>query len=281
MEKLRNVAIIAHVDHGKTTLVDELLKQYDKKFVMELLNDNNTKPEISIRANILKTSRDDLFHLLRLKNVDCKKGTLPDSMKVKKLPDFGAQLYTVQDEAAQLVCLKLEPQAGDKVLDACSAPGGKTTYIASLMKNNGRVDAWDIHPHRVKMVEEASKKLGITMIKTDVKDASEYVPLLNSHYDKVLLDVPCTGIGVIRKKPDIKWQRTAEDIFEMVKIQEKILNTCSEYFEEELKLSCEKYTGDSDGCQYLYGECLPKKDVCLEATSESECQSKTPYNKII
>ena len=92
--------IISIVTSHPLWLVDELLKEYDKKFVTELLNANNIKPDITIRANLLKTSRDDLFNLLRLKRVDCRKGNLQDSIKVKKLTDFGTQLYTVQDEAA-------------------------------------------------------------------------------------------------------------------------------------------------------------------------------------
>ncbi len=221
--------IISIITSHPLWLVDELLKQYDKKFVTELLNANNIKPDITIRANLLKTSRDDLFNLLRLKRVDCKKGNLQDSIKVKKLTDFGTQLYSVQDEAAQLACLKLDPKPGEKILDACSSPGGKTTYIAQLMENKGRVDAWDIHPHRVRLVEEAAKNLGIDIIKANVKNAEEYSTGFNGHYDRVLLDVPCTGIGVIRKKPDIKWTRKYEDIMTMVEIQSKILDTCAEY----------------------------------------------------
>ena len=97
------------------------------------------------------------------------------------------------------------------------------------MENKGRVDAWDIHPHRVRLVEEAANSLGINIIKANVKNATEYTTQFNGHYDKILLDVPCTGIGVIRKKPDIKWTRKPEDIEEMVNIQAEILNTCSEY----------------------------------------------------
>ena len=97
------------------------------------------------------------------------------------------------------------------------------------MNNTGRVDAWDIHPHRVRLVEEAAKALGITTIKANVKNATEYTTQFNGHYDKILLDVPCTGIGVIRKKPDIKWTRKPEDIEEMVNIQAEILDTCCEY----------------------------------------------------
>lgn len=210
-------------------IVDKLLENFDKKFVTELLNANNITPDITIRANTLKTSRDELFKLLLLKKIDCKKGKLKDSIKVKKLNDFSSQLYTVQDEAAQLACIKLDPKEGDRVLDACSSPGGKTTYLAELMKNKGRIDAWDIHPHRVRLVEETAKRLGITNIKTLVKDARNYSSEFNGKYDKIILDVPCSGLGVIRKKPDIKWTRQLNDLPELIETQEQIFDTCSEY----------------------------------------------------
>lgn len=221
--------LISIVTSHPLWLVDELLKQYDKKFVTEILNANNITPDITLRVNTLKTSQDELFKLLSLKNIECKKGNLQDSIKIKKMINFGEQLYVVQDEAAQLACLKLEPKSGENVLDACSAPGGKTTYLAQLMNNVGSIEAWDIHSYRVKMVDEAAKKLGISIVKTSVQDASNYVPTCKERYDKILLDVPCSGFGVIRKKPDIKWTKTREDIEELKRIQRKILETCSEY----------------------------------------------------
>lgn len=210
-------------------MVNELLKEYDKKFVMELLNANNITPDITIRVNTLRTSRDELKKLLELKNIDCKLGKLPDSILAKKMNSFEGQLYVVQDEAAQLACLKLEPQEGEYILDACAAPGGKTTYLAQLMKNNGKIDAWDIHENRARLIKEASEKLGISIINERMRDASLYYTELADKYDRILLDVPCTGLGVIRKKPDIKWTRKLEDIDEIVNIQYKILDNCSRY----------------------------------------------------
>ncbi|MBQ6860119.1 MAG: 16S rRNA (cytosine(967)-C(5))-methyltransferase RsmB [Clostridia bacterium] len=221
--------LISIVTSHPVWLVEELLKQYDKKFVTALLNANNITPEITIRANTLKTSRDELFKLLSLKNIDCRKGNLKDSIKVRKLTEFGNTLFSVQDEAAQLACLKLDVKPGDEVLDACSAPGGKTTYLAELMQNVGHIDAWDLHPHRVRLVEEAAKKLDISIINATVKDATTYSAGLIKRYDKILLDVPCSGLGVIRKKPDIKWTRTSEEITELLKIQAEILEKCSDY----------------------------------------------------
>ena len=221
--------IISIVTSHPLWMVDELLKVYDKKFVTELLNANNITPEITLRSNRLKTTRDELYKLLLLKKIDCKKGNLEDSIKVRKMSDFKGKLFTVQDEAAQLACLKLAPEAGEVVLDACSAPGGKTTYLAEIMENKGKIEAWDIHPHRVRLVEEAAKKLDIDIIHATVHDATIVMPNYKEKFDKILLDVPCSGLGVIRKKPDIKWTRQPEDFEELMSVQEKILDTCSEY----------------------------------------------------
>ena len=213
--------IISIVTSHPLWMVDELLKEYDKKFVTEFLNANNITPEITLRSNRLKTTRDELYKLLILRKIDCRKG--------KKMTDFKGKLFTVQDEAAQLACLKLAAKPDEIVLDACSAPGGKTTYLAEIMENKGEVEAWDIHPHRVRLVEEAAKKLDISIIHAKVHDATISMPSYKEKFDKILLDVPCSGLGVIRKKPDIKWTRKIEDFEELMSVQEKILDTCSEY----------------------------------------------------
>lgn len=221
--------IISILTSHPVWMVQKLLEDYDKKFVTELLNSNNIVPDITLRTNTLKTTRDELKKLLDLKHIDCKLGNLPDSIIAKKLNSFDGQLYVVQDEAAQLACLKLEPKENEYILDACAAPGGKTTYIAQLMKNTGRVDAWDIHEHRVKLIKETATKLGLTNITTRVADASEYHTQLYEKYDRVILDVPCSGLGVIRKKPDIKWTRKIEDLESLLNTQKLILECCSAY----------------------------------------------------
>ncbi len=221
--------IIAITTSHPVWLVDELLKEYDEKFVVELLDSNNMVPDVTLRVNTLKTTRDELKKLLELKKIECEYGKLQDSLIVKKINQFDSPLYTVQDESAQLACLMLDPQKGENVLDACSAPGGKTTYLAQLMHNEGRIDAWDIHEHRVNLVKETANKLGISIVDAKVCDASEYDYSCDEKYDRVLLDVPCSGIGVIRKKPEIKWTRQESDIPELVNIQRRILNNCWRY----------------------------------------------------
>ena len=107
--------------------------------------------------------------------------------------------------------------------------GGKTTYIAELMKNIGNIKAWDLYEHRTNLIEQNAKRLGINIINTQVKDATIEYEEYNSKFDKILLDVPCSGIGVIKRKPDIKWQREETDLQEITKIQRKILQNCSKY----------------------------------------------------
>ena len=125
--------------------------------------------------------------------------------------------------------LMLEPKEGEMVLDACSAPGGKTTELAEIMNNNGKIIACDIYNHRIKLVEESAERLGIDIIETYEQDATILNERFIQKFDKILIDVPCLGFGVIKRKPDIKWQRKKEDINEIAEIQFKILENCSKY----------------------------------------------------
>lgn len=125
--------------------------------------------------------------------------------------------------------LILEPKEGEIVLDACSAPGGKTTELAEIMKNTGKIIACDVYKHRIKLVEENASRLGINIIETYEKDATTLNEEFAQKFDKVLIDVPCLGFGVMKRKPDIKWQRKKEDIGEISKIQFEILKNSVKY----------------------------------------------------
>ncbi len=159
--------------------------------------------------------------------------------KVKNIENidlFKEGFFTVQDEGAGLIVDVLAPKEDECILDACSSPGGKTTYIAEKMKNKGKIEAWDIHEHRVKLVQNAAKRLGINIIQAKTQDATEFNQDLVGKFDKILLDVPCLGLGVIKRKPDIKWKRKKEDIEEITKIQKAILDNCSKYLKKNGEL---------------------------------------------
>ena len=221
-------------------IIKELLKNNGVEEVEQICTNSNLKPQITIRVNILKITKKDLMKKLEEENIEYQEINIEERLtedfliinKVKNIENlelFKNGYFTIQDISAGLTAKILNPQPGESVLDACSAPGGKTTYMAELMKNEGNIEAWDIHEHRTKLVERNAKRLGIDIIKTQVKDASIYDEKINEKFDKILLDVPCLGIGVIKRKPDIKWQRKAEDIEEITKIQKTILEQCSKY----------------------------------------------------
>lgn len=218
-------------------IIEELLKEKAIQDVEEICKNSNQKPSLSIRVNTLKTTKENLIKELKKLQIEVKQGILEDFLIVEKVKQienleiFQQGLCTIQDESAGLAALALKPTEGERVLDACSAPGGKTSYLAQLMKNKGMIEAWDIHPHRTKLVEETAKRLGIQIIQTKVKDATLKENNIEK-FDKILLDVPCLGTGVIRKKPDIKWKHDKTEIEEITKIQKTILQNCSEYLKE-------------------------------------------------
>ena len=193
------------------------------------------RPKVSIRVNRLKTSKEELKAILEKEGFKSEEGILEDFLildkvnNIENLKPFKNGLFTVQDEVAGLSALVLEPKEQEILLDACSSPGGKTTYLAEMMENKGEIFAFDVYEHRTKLVEENSKRLGINIIKTKVNDASCYNEDYKNKFDKILLDVPCLGIGVLKRKPDIKWQKKKEDIEEISKLQLDILDTCSKY----------------------------------------------------
>ena len=145
---------------------------------------------------------------------------------------FKEGYFTVQDESAGMASIVLNPLENEFVLDACSAPGGKTTYLAEIMNNKGKIIAWDIYEHRLNLIKQNYKRLGINIIETYLNDATIYKEEYFEKFDKILLDVLCLGTGVIRRKPDIKWQRKKENINEITKIQMQILETCSKYLKK-------------------------------------------------
>ena len=221
-------------------IIKELLKNNNIKDIEQICKNSNIKPKTTIRVNRLKTTKEELINRLEKEEIEYNDVNKEDNLsedflilnKVKNIENldlFKEGFFTIQDISAGLTAKILNPKQGEKVLDACSAPGGKTTYIAELMKNNGNIEAWDIHEHRTKLVEKNAQRLGIKIIDTYEKDATKYDEKLNEKFDKILLDVPCLGIGVIKRKPDIKWQRKVEDIKEITEIQKTILNNSSQY----------------------------------------------------
>ncbi len=207
--------------------VNKIISEYGAEKALEICNNLNLRPNNTVRINRLKENID-----IGEKAILDDFRTITGTKNIVKMPEYINGNITIQDQSAGLSSFLLNPKEGEVVLDACSAPGGKTTYLAEIMHNNGEIIAWDIYEERLKQVNENAKRLGINIIKTEVRDASIYDKSYDNKFDKILLDVPCLGLGVIRRKPDIKWNRKEEDINEITKIQYNILKTCSKYLKE-------------------------------------------------
>lgn len=188
-----------------------------------IMKAGNGKPETVIRANTLKISADALFERLN-GNAIAKDGnmiTLRNSGSVSEIEGFDEGLFTVQAKPFEKTAELLELSPGMTVLDACAAPGGKTTYIAQLMEDKGEIFACDIYEHKLKLIEDAAERLSVHIIRTHLHDASKINEELLDRCDRVLLDVPCSGTGIIRRRPDIKWNRQEDEEFS--DLQKKIL----------------------------------------------------------
>jgi len=203
----------------------------------KLLKASNDTPELCVRVNTLKITRDELKEKLRAKGIETKDTPFTDcglylSGANEQIRKEFSELFTVQDQSSQLSALSLLPEENDMVLDLCSAPGGKTTHMAELMNNKGKIYAFDLYEKRLLDVEKSAKRLGISIIETDVKDATIFDPDFEEKADKILIDVPCSGLGIIRRKPDIKYKENITDFAEILSVQKSILENAKRYLKK-------------------------------------------------
>lgn len=141
-------------------------------------------------------------------------------------------LFSLQNISSQKAVEILDPQKGDFVIDMCAAPGGKSCAAAEKMNNDGRILSFDAFEHKIKLIQTAAKRLGINIIDAKASDSAVLREELLGKADRVLADVPCSGLGVIHKKPDIKWRRKLDDIKELCNIQKRILETAALYVKD-------------------------------------------------
>lgn len=212
-------------------MADIFIGQFGYEFSEQLMEALNTTPDFLIRPNALKTDAKTLSELLLKEGIS---NTVTDYGMINADGfDVGASklyldgYFTVQDRGAYTASVVLDPKPGDTVIDMCAAPGGKTTHIAELMNDSGKITAFDIHEHKISLINNAAKRLGIKTIDAQVADSTQFLPGFKETADKVLCDVPCSGWGIIRRKPDIKLSHT--DLSELYEIQRKILRNGAEY----------------------------------------------------
>ncbi|MEA5114191.1 MAG: 16S rRNA (cytosine(967)-C(5))-methyltransferase RsmB [Geobacteraceae bacterium] len=196
----------------------------------------NETPQLTVRVNTLKISRVNLLERFRDQGVEAVATDYsPDGIRILSplhpaaLYGFREGLLTVQDESSQLASLFLAPLPGETVLDLCAAPGGKTTHLAQLMENRGLLVACDRDPRKFPRIEETARRLGISIIRTLALDAS--IPLCDLgdwRFNRILVDAPCSGLGVLRRNPEAKWRLAAHDLERMARLQSSIIRNASD-----------------------------------------------------
>lgn len=214
-------------------LVKRLLKTYGEEDTLHILENSLGRPPLFLRANTTRIAPEGLVQNLAAEGIEAAVQADPpgcllaQSSPVEGLAAFRKGLFHVQDKASQYCALAVGAKAGERVLDVCGAPGGKSFTVAEEMGNQGQVVALDLHPHRVGLVQEGAERLGLSIVHAKAGDASVFDPALGE-FDRVLCDVPCSGFGIIRRKPEIKY-KTPSSVENLPEIQHKILQTSANY----------------------------------------------------
>jgi 16S rRNA (cytosine967-C5)-methyltransferase len=221
-------------------LVQRWVKELGAEETLRICKYNNQISLLALRTNTLRINRGDLMDKLREKELKTfpsdfsEEGILlQDPPPTSELPFLKEGFYIIQDEASQLVTSILDPKPGERILDACAAPGGKATHMAQKMENRGEIYALDVSKGKLDLIEEMCQRLGIKIVKTVRGNAATSLPVSDGFvFDRVLADVPCSGFGTLRKNPDLKLRRGEKDIKRLSELQLSILSNVSAYVKE-------------------------------------------------
>lgn len=219
-------------------LVKRWIEEMGMEVTIKTCEFNNRISPLTLRTNTLKISREALMERLKEKGLKpiptsfSSEGIqLDEPPPISELPFLKEGLFIIQDEASQLVTFILDPKPGERILDACAAPGGKTTHMAQKMSNKGEIHALDLSKEKRDLIREICGRLGVTIVKAMIGDATCPLPE-GLTFDRILADVPCSGFGTLRKNPDLKWRKGQEDIRRLAELQLAILTNLSKYVRE-------------------------------------------------
>ena len=202
-----------------------IYKQYGEENGRKILAGLNATPKVTVRVNTSKEMGYDVEEGYACPEAIIIKGG--SSIENNEL--FNEGLITVQDESAMIVTPLLDLEKGDIALDLCAAPGGKTTHMAELLEGEGKVYAFDLHENKLSLIKENLERLGLDNVEVEAMDATKLDSRYVSFADKVLIDVPCSGLGIIRKKPEIKWNKSRKSLKDLVPTQRAIMENAWTY----------------------------------------------------
>ena len=193
---------------------------------------------VTVRPNLLRLTDEQFETLLNRKAWQWGKGRLPHAYRIRGMADLGSDAdfqrgyFSIQGEGSMMACYAMDVKLGMQVLDLCAAPGGKSCFLSELMQDTGRIQAWDVHPHRKELIAAQAERLKLENIRPMARDASEFREDYVNTKDAILLDAPCTGLGNLGDKPDLKLRLKEEDLHSLLALQAKILDTCAPYLKK-------------------------------------------------
>lgn len=214
-------------------LVERWLPRFGVEACLALCRANNTPSPVTIRVNTLKTTMTEAEAALQRAGVTVKRGDLHalalrvDGGALDRMPGFADGWFVAQSEASMLIAEALQPLPGETVMDACAAPGGKTTHLAALMDNRGSVLAVEQHASRARALRSACARAGASNVDYRVADFRVLARSVNGQADRCLLDAPCSGTGALRRKPDLRWRLQPEHLAELTKLQGELLDAAA------------------------------------------------------
>lgn len=215
-------------------LIKKWIEMFGEETAVEILKDSFGRPPLFVKVNTIKTTADQLIAALAKEKIEAKRNPLLDDClelgrihQIEASQAFCKGLFHVQDISSQLCCRIAKPIFNETVVDVCAAPGGKTFSMAEMMANRGKIYSYDLYDGKVSMINQGAERLGLTIIKADVQDATVYNPNIPMA-DKVLCDAVCSGLGVIRRKPEIKYKEM-KNLEQLPIIQKHIMQTASRY----------------------------------------------------
>lgn len=235
-DRSRNLTEYLSVRYSYAEWIVKLwLSLFGEEKTERLLAAGNERPDISVRVNFLKTDRKSLASALEKQGFQTKESSESSRVLLVKgsglldTVQYREGYFSMQDTASVLAAEALCAKLGDTVLDICAAPGGKSLALAEIMENTGRIRSFDIYKHKLSLLEREAERLGISIVETEENDGCAIRSDLSETADCVLVDGPCSGLGVIRRKPEIKYKEISDDGASLAEKQLRILTVSSRY----------------------------------------------------
>jgi 16S rRNA (cytosine967-C5)-methyltransferase len=280
-----NFASIGILHSFPDWIVETWLKQLPEAEIEQLATWFNQSPHIDLRVNILKTTVAEVTEAFQKQGIAVTPiPHLPQGLRINSgsgaiasLPRYDLGWWVVQDSSAQLVSHLLDPQPGETIIDACAAPGGKTTHIAELMGDRGRIIACDRSAARLKKVAANQERLQLRSIEIHPGDSSKLTEF-NNIADRVLLDAPCSGLGTLHKRPDLRWRQTPEEIKQLFTLQSRLLKQVARWVKPQgilVYATCTLNPPENEKVIQSFLECHPDWRIQFPAATSSANQFTT------